>query len=162
MTISVNITNESADGLLDDLRRIFPALVAGGPLTPAQPATQEQPQAAEPRSERKPRSSSKKDAATSAEASSTEKTSSTGTASTAADTGAADIASPSEAAPEIPDIEDLRAKLKTLGATDGFGHDKVFEVLGKYNAKNASTVPEARRAECINEIDALLKAGPVK
>lgn len=58
----------------------------------------------------------------------------------------------------IPDIEDLRARLKTLGATEGMGHDKVFEVLGKYGAKNASTVPEEKRAACIAEIDNLLKS----
>lgn len=95
----------------------------------------------------------KKDAATSAEASSTETTSPTEAKSADADTGAAATASPSE----IPDIELVRAKLKQMGATDGLGHDKVFEVLGRYKATNASTVPEARRAELIAEIDELLK-----
>jgi hypothetical protein len=60
---------------------------------------------------------------------------------------------------EIPDIEAVRHALKTLGAADGFGHDKVFEVLGEYKATNASTVPEARRAELIAEIEAMLKEG---
>lgn len=55
-----------------------------------------------------------------------------------------------------PDLDTVRAKLKALGATDGLGHDKVFEVLGKYGAKNASTVPEDRRAELVTEIDALI------
>jgi hypothetical protein len=50
----------------------------------------------------------------------------------------------------------VRAKLKQMGATDGLGHDKVFEVLGKYKATNASGVPEGKRAELIAEIDALL------
>lgn len=62
-----------------------------------------------------------------------------------------------ETAVEIPDIEDLRAKLKKLGATDGLGHDKVFELLGKYGAKNASTVAEDKRAALIADIDALLE-----
>lgn len=59
-------------------------------------------------------------------------------------------------APSAPDIEDVRSKLKKLGATDGLGHDKVFEVLGRYGAKNASTVPEDKRAALIAEIDELL------
>lgn len=60
-------------------------------------------------------------------------------------------------APSVPDIEAVRAVLKKLGATDGLGTEKVFELLGKYGAKNASTVPEDKRAELIAEIEELLK-----
>ncbi|TWA89545.1 hypothetical protein [Bradyrhizobium stylosanthis] len=169
MPISMTFSNESADGILADLQRIFPALVSGGQLPPMQeqPAANREPlpesnvKEIEPKpcKSRTPKEETgKKDDAPSVAESSTEAASSTATTSAAGDTGAASetTASPSDA---IPDIEDLRARLKTLGATEGFGHDKVFEVLGKYGAKNASTVPEEKRADCIEEIDELLKAG---
>jgi len=61
-----------------------------------------------------------------------------------------------ETAVEIPNIDEVRNMLKTVGATDGLGHDKVFEVLGKYNAKNASGIPEDKRQAVIDDCKALL------
>lgn len=57
---------------------------------------------------------------------------------------------------EIATLEDTQAALKRLAATDNFGHEAVFKVLGKYGAKNGATVPEDKRAALIAEIDALL------
>jgi hypothetical protein len=55
---------------------------------------------------------------------------------------------------ETPDVDAVRAKLKELGAVS---HEKVFEVLSKFGAKNASTVPPEKRAEVIAAVEAELK-----
>lgn len=55
---------------------------------------------------------------------------------------------------ETPSVEELREKLKALGAVS---HELVFELLGKHGAKNASTVPPEKRAEVIAAVDAKLK-----
>lgn len=124
MTISVTVTGDSADAMIADLQRIFPALVAGTPLPPMQ--EQPKPEVVPPKKDTKKTAEKKPETI--------------------------------EATKNVdqPDLETVRAKLKSLGATEGLGHDKVFEVLGKYGAKNASTVPEGRRAEIVAEIDALI------
>lgn len=160
--------------MLSDLQRLFPSLVAGTALPPMQeqprenrePLPEPNVKEIEPSKQRKPRTPKAEPAAE--EVKTEDKGESTASASTDAaktaspsesETNTASTDSPSPTGETIPDIEDLRARLKTLGATEGFGHDKVFEVLGKYDAKNASTVPVEKRAACIAEIDDLLKGG---
>lgn len=180
--ISMTFQNETADAVLDDLRRIFPHLVAGTSLpkeaAPVTLTAVEAPEVAvvEEKPEPTPRTRKKKDdkesSGTSAPASSeggteaplsdaasaeTKPSASTASAEEKSTASASDAAS-------VPDIEDVRAKLKTLGATDGYGHDKVFEVLAHYKnkedpkavAKSASTMRPADYAALITEIDALL------
>lgn len=137
MSISVTVSGDNTDEIIADLKRIFPSLMAGTALPPMQ----EQPKRDEPAPQQEvipPAKETKKRAAKTKEPETIE--------------GTVNKDEPAE----IPDIELVRHKLKSLGATDGLGHDKVFEVLGKYGAKNASTVPEARRAELIAEIDGLI------
>lgn len=52
-----------------------------------------------------------------------------------------------------PDIEALRDALKRLASAEGHGADAVFELLGQYGVKNASTLPEDKRAEVIAKIN---------
>lgn len=144
--ISVTFNNETADGMIADLQRIFPSLLAGAGLPPMAEQPSREPAPAEPK-ERKPRA--KKDDAPKEEAKAD--------AGESSETGNPPPDGPSE----VPDIEVVRAKLKQMGATDGLGHDKVFEVLGKYKATNASSVPTEKRADLIAEIDTLL-AGAAK
>lgn len=151
----------SADEVIADMKKIMPALIAGTPLPPMQ----EQPNrdvivTNTPRSGDKPGSrtrtkkteeDAKPDAGESNSASQSSKEN-----SDSETIGGEAGGSTNTSWTEIPDIEALRASLKKLGATDGFGADKVFEVLGKYGAKNASTVPEDKRAEVIKAIDDML------
>lgn len=172
--ISMTFQNETADAVLDDLRRIFPHLVAGTSLPKeAAPVTLTAVQApevavVEEKPEPTPRTRKKKDdkesSGTSALASSEG-----GTEAPLSDAASAEMkpsastasaeeksaASASDAA-SVPALDDVRAQLQKLGATEGLGHDKVFETLAKYGAKNASTVPEDKRAALITEIDSLL------
>ncbi len=55
----------------------------------------------------------------------------------------------------VPPIEDVRAALMKLAKEKG--DDDVWNMLEKYKAKSASTVPEAKRAELIAEIDEACK-----
>ena len=134
MSISVTVSGDTTDAIIADLKRIFPSLLAGTALPPMQeqPSREPAPQEVIPPKERKSRTTKPKEPETIE-----------GTVNT-------------DAPAEIPDIELVRHKLKSLGSTDGLGHDKVFEVLGKYGAKNASTVPEDKRTELIAEIDGLI------
>ena len=166
----INVDGETAQHAIDELRQVFGALMAGQPFTPTA-ANEALKQAAaaddvkhgeiiEP--EKKTTRKSKKDKepetidgkaeAPLSDASTAGKTPSASTSSEQdnSTTSASDASS-------VPDIDAVRTALKTLGATDGLGTDKVFELLGKYGAKNASTVPEDKRAELIAEIEELLK-----
>lgn len=58
-----------------------------------------------------------------------------------------------ESQAEVPTVDDVRAALLKFSKADGFGHDAVFNLLSKYDAKSASTVPEGKRAEVIAEIE---------
>ncbi|MBO4228047.1 hypothetical protein [Bradyrhizobium neotropicale] len=180
MPIEMTLRGASADEFLSELRGVLPALVAGTSLPPMQeqPKENREPAPAEPK-QRKPRGASAKDAAAekvveadgtvtkdreAGEAKSGEPSADTAApgekeASEAATSTSAPAVSEQAKAEEIPDIEDVRARLKKLGATDGFGHDKVFEVLGRYGATNASSVPTEKRAALIAEIDELLAKG---
>jgi hypothetical protein len=165
MTVSVNVTAESSALVLAELQALFPALATGraDPMATTAIATTT---AVEPkvstRGSRKKAEDAKADAGeqtgTTMESPTvspgTTESSTSGASETAS--SATDSATQSPTSSEVPDIEVVRAKLKQLGATEGLGHDKVFEVLGKYSAKNASTVPEARRAELVAEIDGLI------
>lgn len=163
MTISFHLECATADEVLHDLQRLFPHLMSGA--TPGLPPMQEQPkrepepvksgEIIEP-APKKTRGKKDKEPETIEAAPLPD-------ASTVVDTPSASTPSEAEtsttsasSAPSVPELDDVRAKLKTLGATDGLGHDKVFELLGKYGAKNASTVPEDKRAALIAEIDELL------
>lgn len=108
--------------------------------------------------ERKPRAKKEEAKADAAEPDAATSDTASGSTSSVAD-GSSATSADTQSTAEIPDIENVRAILKRLGAADGFGHDKVFDVLGKYKATNASSVPEARRAELIAEIEAMLKDG---
>lgn len=138
MSISVTVSGDTTDAIIADLQRIFPSLLAGTALPPMQeqpkrdPAPQPEQEVIPPAKEKATRKAKAKEPETIE-----------GTAEKVETV-------------EIPDIEMVRHKLKSLGSTDGLGHDKVFEVLGKYGAKNASTVPEDKRAELIAEIDGLI------
>lgn len=171
MPISLTVSNESADLVLADLQRLFPSLVAGTQLPPMQEQPREnreplpesnvkeiEPAPVNTRGTR--RTKPKEDAKAPEGEPSSENTTTKEEKPAAVEQSTEDDSSKSPSAPDtstVPDIDDLRARLKTLGATEGFGHDKVFEVLGKYDAKNASTVPETKRAACIAEIDEMLK-----
>lgn len=151
----VNIDGETTDEAIAEFRKVFGALLGDTPRTTA-PLTGEvldlAPKPARGRTKKDKEPETIEGTANPLpDASSAEKTESDSTASSAekSDTSASSASS-------IPDLDTVRAKLKALGATDGLGHDKVFEVLGKYGAKNASTVPEDKRAELIAEIDTLL------
>lgn len=160
--ISVTFNAETPDALLSDLQRIFPHLLAGTPLPPMAEQPNRDPAPAEP-AKRTRKTKEEKEAAGEPASGGSQTTSnpdaegSQSNGSTASSTAAStEPPSPSGATAEVPDIELVRAKLKQLGATDGLGHDKVFEVLGRYKATNASSVPTEKRAELIAEIDALL------
>lgn len=60
-----------------------------------------------------------------------------------------------EAAP-VPPIDEVRAALKKLASNKG--DDEVFKLLGEFKAKNASAVPEEKRAEVIAKVDELCAA----
>ncbi len=85
-----------------------------------------------------------------ADASSAEKTESVSTSSTT------ETSSTSASGASSVSIDDLRAKLMALSKTDG-GHDTVFGILGKFGAKNASTVPEDKRGEVVALVDLALE-----
>jgi hypothetical protein len=165
MTVSINVTADSSALVLAELQALFPALATGraDPMATTAIATTT---AVEPkvstRGSRKKTEEAKADAGESGQSSGAEPSSSNTDAKTSSsETGQSssaptDSATQSPTSSEVPDIEVVRAKLKQLGATEGLGHDKVFEVLGKYSAKNASTVPEGRRAELVAEIDGLI------
>ncbi len=138
ITTTAVASGDNVETMIADLKRIFPSLLAGTALPPMQdqpkrdePATPKQ-EIIEPAKEPKKRAPKAKEPETIE--------------------GTVNKDEPAK----IPDIELVRHKLKSLGSTDGLGHDKVFEVLGKYGAKNASTVPEDKRAELIAEIDGLI------
>lgn len=57
----------------------------------------------------------------------------------------------------VPDIEAVRASLKALGSAENHGTDAVFALLEQYGAKNASTVPEDKRADLIAAINQKLE-----
>lgn len=167
MPISLHLDANTPLELLSDLRDLFPGL--GLPPMQEQPAANREPLPAEnvkeveaPRRTRRTKAemAAEKEAAEGDKGESapvTPETSDSSTASSSAASTDQQSDEPSKDAEQpVPDIEDLRARLKTLGATEGFGTDKVFEVLGKYGAKNASTVPEEKRAACIAEIDGIL------
>jgi hypothetical protein len=166
MPISLTIDAETPEGLMADIRTLFPSAL---PPMQEQPRENREPLPAENVKEIEPpkrtrKTKEKEDAKapegeSDAASQSANSTASETDASKSSSTASESTGAPSPSGETIPDIEDLRARLKTLGATEGFGHDKVFEVLGKYGAKNASTVPEEKRADCIAEIDALLKGG---
>lgn len=59
--------------------------------------------------------------------------------------------------PVVPDIEAVRASLKALGSAENHGTDAVFALLEQYGAKNASTVPEDKRADLIAAINQKLE-----
>jgi len=152
MTISLTIDSETPEGLMADIRTLFPSAL---PPMQEQPSREPlPPENVKERKTRKPKEDAKADAGEPAPAA--EDGSASSKESSSAPSTDPVSSEPSNDAASVPDIEDLRARLKTLGATEGLGHDKVFEVLGKYGAKNASTVPEAKRATCIAEIDGLL------
>lgn len=65
-------------------------------------------------------------------------------------------AAPVEASVEVPPIDDVRAALKALGTAKG--EDPVFELLGRFKARNASTVAEGDRAAVITEAKQLAEA----
>lgn len=130
----------SADEVIADMKKIMPALIAGTPLPPMQEQPKDDPQPQKTR-QRKAKEAEEKQPDPTPAAESTAVEAATEVASTSA---------------EISDIEDLRAALKKLGATDGHGSDAVFKLLGEYGAKNASTVPEAKRAEVIGKINGML------
>lgn len=156
MSISLTIDADSYDDLISDIRRVMSG-GAGLPPMQEQPKGNRDPAPVNDNPKpRKPRGAKTED-----HTKEVKDESAAGESSASASTDVAtetDVSTASSTA-EIPDIENVRAILKRLGATDGFGHDKVFEVLGKYKATNASSVPEARRAELIAEIEALLKGG---
>lgn len=169
--ISVTINAETPDALLSDLQRVFPSLLAGTPLPPMQEQPKENREPLPPENvkeielpkERKSRAKKEAGEASAGEQTTltsapAAETNSSGKSEPEASTDQAAQASADGAASgaDTPDIELVRAKLKQLGATDGLGHDKVFEVLGKCKATNASSVPPEKRAELIAEIDALL------
>jgi hypothetical protein len=160
MTVSINVTADSSALVLAELQALFPSLVTGKAATPEATTTVE-PKVST-RGSRKKTEEAKADAGESGQSSGAEPSSSDTDAKTSSsETGQSssaptDSATQSPTSSEVPDIEVVRAKLKQLGATEGLGHDKVFEVLGKYSAKNASTVPEGRRAELVAEIDGLI------
>lgn len=171
MSITVTFANDTADGILSDLQRIFPALVAGTPLPPMQDQPVREPATApkEPTEvipPKKTRGAAAKLAAADkvidetgevvkdrdaplADAPAAETRSSSASSEGEASSSASTAAS-------VVDLDTLRAKLKQVGATDGLGHDKVFEILGKYGVKTASTVPEDKRADVVADLDAAL------
>jgi hypothetical protein len=158
----INIDGETADDAIAEFRKVFGALsapvgvVAAGPLVTAE-ATGAAPKDGEviqPKKTRKSKADKEAEStAPLADASSAGMTESASTSSTAE---SSDTSASTASSEDVPDLDTVRTKLKKLGATDGLGHDKVFEVLGKYGAQNASTVPEDKRAAVIAEIDELL------
>ena len=157
MAINFTISHDTVEQAIADMKTLAFALGGGLPPMQEQPKENRDPAPAEPPKERKPRAR-KADDKEEAKAEAGEQTASGSTDATSASTENPSPGGETTKA-EIPDIEAVRHALKTLGAADGFGHDKVFEVLGRYKATNASTVPEDRRAELIAEIEALLKGG---
>lgn len=172
MPISLTINSDTPDGLLADIRTLFPSAL---PPMQEQPVREPAPMrgaptadpTADPKPERKTRTKkteelppeSVKPVEAKTEASGEQRAPDTSASEQVSTDASSKSSEKSPSSDAIPDIEDLRARLKTLGATEGFGTDKVFEVLGRYGAKNASTVPEEKRAACIAEIDELLKGG---
>lgn len=57
---------------------------------------------------------------------------------------------------DIPPVDDVRAALKKLASEKG--DDAVFGLLKDFKAKNASTVPEDKRAELIAKVAELVGA----
>lgn len=153
--LNINVSG-NVEEVLSDLQRLMPALLNGTPLPPMQEQPARDPEPVKPRSKKKDELAPLvKDAATSSTATDPND------AANAKETASSDASKPEVSSGSVStaspvDLDDVRAKLKTLGATDGLGHDKVFELLGKYGAKNASTVPEDKRADLIADIDAAL------
>jgi hypothetical protein len=55
---------------------------------------------------------------------------------------------------EVPSLDDVRGALMNLSKAEGHGSEAVFELLGAFGAKNASTVPEDKRAALIAAVTA--------
>lgn len=161
MSIHLNIEGESAHQVLEEMRTLMAALTGSAPVpqttdTPfAQAKTGEiidpAPKKTRAKKDKEPETIEGKVEAPLSGASSAEKTESASTSSTTEKSEAS-----ASTAASVPDLDEVRAKLKALGATNGLGHAAVFELLGKYGAKNASTVPEDKRAEVIAKIDELI------
>lgn len=167
----MSVTGDDADHAIEEFRKVFGALVGalptvtGGAIAGAQcdfNTHRQYPQAEEPQvggevipPVKKTRKAKDKapeviDNTPLADASSAEKAESVSTSSTTetSSTSASGVSSVS--------IDDLRAKLMALSKTDG-GHDTVFGILGKFGAKNASTVPEDKRGEVVALVDLALE-----
>lgn len=155
-TISTNTAEEA----IAEMKLLATALGGGLPPMQEQPKENREPSPAndDKPKERKPRAKKDESAAGESAPASTD-------ASDAAKSATTGTTTPSPtSSEEIPDIEVVRAKLKQMGATDGLGHDKVFETLAHYKskdddkqpAKSASTLRPADYNALIAEIDGLL------
>lgn len=155
----INIEGETTDEAIAEFRKVFGALVGAsvGVGAPAdnQPAAIEgevippAPKKTRAKKDSGPLSGGKETSLTNTPS---EKSASTASQQTLAGPDAT-LADASDAS--SVSIDDLRAKLMALSKTDG-GHDKVFAILGKVGAKNASTVPEDKRAEVVALVDEAL------
>lgn len=164
MSITFSITSEDADAMLADLRRVFPALVAGSALPidlrvagnglpPMQEQPNRDPAPAKTGEVLDPPPKTKKDKTTKKGETIDAVPLSNSSSENAADNSAGATGGETD----IPSLDDLRAKLMALGKVEG-GHEKAFALLEKVGAKSASTVPEAKRAEVIAEVNKLLEA----
>ena len=159
MPITLSVTHDTAGGVIAEVKE----LLGLNGLPPMQEQPKDDPQPQKTRTRKGKEAEAPKEADTAGESavgganSATDASASTASQTTSGTASAStETQSGGGATSEVPNIDDLRASLKKLGATDGFGADKVFEVLGKYGAKNASTVPEDKRAEVIKAIDDML------
>lgn len=163
MSITLTFQSQTAEEALRDFRIIMDALVKGDPLPPMQEQPNRehrepvQQEVIDPPAKKTRARKDKEPVQIDIEQSIAEAPPLAAAPAEATDGPSSEPDASSPSAPAAaPDIETVRAKLKALGATDGLGHDAVFDLLGKYGAKNASTVPEDKRAEVIAKIDALM------
>jgi hypothetical protein len=156
MPINFTITHETIEEAIADMKLLTIALGGGSPPMQEQPKENREPAPAnDDKPARKPR----------AKKGETETPLESDGAASSKETAAETNTSEESSTAEIPDIEFVRARLKQMGATDGLGHDKVFETLAHYKskdndkepAKSASTLRPADYNALLAEIDELLK-----
>lgn len=144
MTIKIEVTGETATAAVQDLlmlantftRGIAPPQVASPPTQPEQPKADVKP--AEKVVDKPKTTRAKKDDKP------------TEPKQTDIEEKIAETTAGEKLA--MPPIEDVRAALQSLAKSKG--DDAVWELLSEYKAKNASTIPEEKRAEVIEKIRA--------
>lgn len=158
MPVTLNVTADTSDLVLAELRRMF-----GGAVFSDTPALAEKRAEVAAAAEAEPSEEKKRTRRTKAEmeaARAAEIAAATPVETPKIDLEEAIAATKAETpkATEVPTIDDLRAALKRLGAADGFGHDAVIKLLDDLKAKNASSIPEDQRAGVIARVGEMLGA----